>query len=202
MDGADLEEQETFETGVGVVEPVEEDEAEAGSCTNLRSCFSPGLLKWDVLGHDTCMAFVLQQLDGPDAAHHLGSMTDTCASLCRLTFWGSPRTGNLHLVQRVTTEGLANVLGLRQFDDIFAIPYRDLQHSQQVLCGSLCSGCPWMHACMHACMQRSPAGGPLLACRGALHEDSICKGSHCMHARCAALHERRIRTRSHASLHA
>lgn len=50
----------------------------------------------------------------------------------QIDFLGEPTTGNLHLVQRVTSEGLANVLGLRQFDDIFSVPYRELRQNQQV----------------------------------------------------------------------
>ncbi|CAL8467153.1 g6689 [Coccomyxa elongata] len=78
MAGGEPMGEETFETRVGIVEPVEEDEAE-------------------------------------------------------IDFLGEPTTGNLHLVQRVTSEGLANVLGLRQFDDIFSVPYRDLRQNQQGL---------------------------------------------------------------------
>lgn len=51
----------------------------------------------------------------------------------QIDFLGEPTTGNLHLVQRVASEGLANVLGLKRFDDIFSVPYRELRQNQQVI---------------------------------------------------------------------
>ena len=51
----------------------------------------------------------------------------------QIDFLGEPTTGNLHLVQRVASEGLANVLGLKHFDDIFSVPYRELRQNQQVV---------------------------------------------------------------------
>jgi len=43
-------------------------------------------------------------------------------------------------VQRVKSEGIVNVLGLQQLDDIITIPYRELRASQQVI---------WF--CCHVC---------------------------------------------------
>ena len=50
----------------------------------------------------------------------------------QVDFLGESTTGNLRFVQRVTTEGLINVLGMQQLDDIETIPYTDLKRSQQV----------------------------------------------------------------------
>ena len=111
-EGTDPEEQETFETGVGLVEPVEEDEAEV--CLSLTiSCPSP------------CWVPMGRQAD---------IVVDQCHIPCamQIDFLGEPTTGNLHLVSRVTSEGLANVLGLRHFDEIIETPYKSLQHSQRV----------------------------------------------------------------------
>lgn len=52
--------------------------------------------------------------------------------LLQVDFLGEPTTGNLHLVERVSTQGLANVLGLQNMDDIFTIPFRELKEKQQV----------------------------------------------------------------------
>ena len=49
-----------------------------------------------------------------------------------MDFLGEPTTGNLHLVERVSTQGVANVLGLQKMDDIFTIPFSDLKEKQQV----------------------------------------------------------------------
>lgn len=72
------EESEVFRTNDGVIEPVEDDEAE-------------------------------------------------------IDFLGESTTGNLRFVQRVKSEGIVNVLGLQQLDDIVTIPYRELKTSQQAL---------------------------------------------------------------------
>lgn len=50
----------------------------------------------------------------------------------QVDFLGEPTTGNLHLVERVSTQGVANVLGLQKMDDIFTIPFSDLKEKQQV----------------------------------------------------------------------
>lgn len=50
----------------------------------------------------------------------------------QVDFLGESTTGNLRFVHRVTTEGLINVLGMQQLDDIENIPYQDLKRSQQV----------------------------------------------------------------------
>lgn len=73
-----VEESEVFRTNDGVIEPVDDDEAEV-----------------DFLGEST--------------------------------------SGNLRFVQRVKSEGIVNVLGLQQLDDIITIPYRELKASQQAL---------------------------------------------------------------------
>ncbi|KAL3133373.1 hypothetical protein ABBQ38_007244 [Trebouxia sp. C0009 RCD-2024] len=48
-------------------------------------------------------------------------------------FLGESTSGNLRLVQRVKSEGIVNVLGLEQLDDIVTIPYNTLKKSQQEL---------------------------------------------------------------------
>ena len=106
---AEAEEQEAFETGVGWVEPVEEDEAEVWG-----ELAGSGLPCW---GYSCC---------------HAGELSQLPACCAQIDFLGEPTTGNLHLVQRAASEGAANVLGLRHFDDIFSVPYRLLQQSQQV----------------------------------------------------------------------
>ena len=50
----------------------------------------------------------------------------------QVDFLGESTSGNLRFVQRVKSEGIVNVLGLQQLDDIIAIPYKDLKESQQV----------------------------------------------------------------------
>ncbi len=54
----------------------------------------------------------------------------------QIDFLGESTTGNLRFVQRVKSEGIVNVLGLQQLDDIITIPYRELKRSQQVLGGT------------------------------------------------------------------
>lgn len=50
----------------------------------------------------------------------------------QIDFLGESTSGNLRLVQRVKSEGIVNVLGLEQLDDIITIPYSVLKNSQQV----------------------------------------------------------------------
>lgn len=51
-------------------------------------------------------------------------------------FLGESTSGNLRLVQRVKSEGIVNVLGLEQLDDIVTIPYNTLKQSQQAIAGA------------------------------------------------------------------
>lgn len=53
-------------------------------------------------------------------------------AVLQVDFLGESTTGNLRFVHRVTTEGLINVLGMQQLDDIENTPYKDLKRSQQV----------------------------------------------------------------------
>ena len=55
----------------------------------------------------------------------------------QVDFHGEPTTGNLHLVERVSTQGVANVLGLQKIDDIFTIPFSDLKAKQQVTASAM-----------------------------------------------------------------
>ena len=50
----------------------------------------------------------------------------------QIDFLGESTSGNLRLGQRVRSEGIVNVLGLEQLDDIITIPYNVLKNSQQV----------------------------------------------------------------------
>lgn len=50
----------------------------------------------------------------------------------QVDFLGESTSGNLRLVQRVKSEGIVNVLGLEQLDEIVTIPYNVLKSSQQV----------------------------------------------------------------------
>lgn len=50
----------------------------------------------------------------------------------QIDFLGESTSGNLRLVQRVKSEGIVNVLGLEQLDDIVTVPYSVLKISQQV----------------------------------------------------------------------
>lgn len=95
------EESEVFRTNDGVIEPVEDDEAEVACQPPAPSTPSEPLI----------VAFLPLQID----------------------FLGESTTGNLRFVQRVRSEGIVNVLGLQQLDDIVTIPYRELKTSQQVL---------------------------------------------------------------------
>ena len=49
-----------------------------------------------------------------------------------MDFHGELTTGNLHLVESVSTQGLANVLGLKKIDDIVSTPFKELKAKQQV----------------------------------------------------------------------
>lgn len=96
------DESEVFRTNDGVIEAVDEDEAEVSSRLNLEAA------KLSQFRCSNC--FVHQQVD----------------------FLGESTSGNLRLVQRVKSEGIVNVLGLEQLDDIVTIPYNTLKKSQQV----------------------------------------------------------------------
>ncbi|KAK9819835.1 hypothetical protein WJX72_002959 [[Myrmecia] bisecta] len=48
-------------------------------------------------------------------------------------FLGEVTTGNLHLVERVNSEGIVNVLGLSQLNDIFDMPYTKLKAAQKAI---------------------------------------------------------------------
>lgn len=48
-----------------------------------------------------------------------------------MDFHGELTTGNLHLVESVSTQGLANVLGLKKIDDIVSTPFKELKAKQQ-----------------------------------------------------------------------
>ena len=52
--------------------------------------------------------------------------------LLQVDFLGESTSGNLRFVQRVKSEGIVNVLGLEQLDDIITTPYKVLKRSQQV----------------------------------------------------------------------
>ena len=71
-----------------------------------------------------------------------------CMGLPQVDFLGEVTTGNLHLVDSVTTEGTVNVLGLSHLGDIVDVPYEDLKDSQKVRISAL--------ACTHACTQAVP----------------------------------------------
>ena len=61
-------------------------------------------------------------------------MKYTCCSppAAQVDFHGELTTGNLHLVESVSTQGLANVLGLKKIDDIVSTPFKELKAKQQV----------------------------------------------------------------------
>ena len=67
-----------------------------------------------------------------NTSKRLTGQVDGSNTLMQVDFLGESTTGNLRFVQRVTTEGLINVLGMQQLDDIETIPYTDLKRSQQV----------------------------------------------------------------------
>ena len=102
------EESEVFKTNDGVIEYVDDDEAE------VRSRQSPVPVNSFTL---MLCPTVPQQVD----------------------FLGESTSGNLRFVQRVQSEGIVNVLGLEQLDDIINIPYKVLKDSQQVRPVTICS---------------------------------------------------------------
>ena len=61
--------------------------------------------------------------------------------LLQVDFLGESTSGNLRFVQRVKSEGIVNVLGLEQLDDIITTPYKVLKKSQQVCPVLLASQC-------------------------------------------------------------
>ena len=59
-------------------------------------------------------------------------LKQSCCTNLQVDFLGESTSGNLRFVQRVKSEGIVNVLGLQQLDDIITIPYKHLKESQQV----------------------------------------------------------------------
>lgn len=96
------EESELFVTNDGVIEAVDDDEAEVGVLLHRVVNLDHRFFAFEEITH--------QQVD----------------------FLGESTSGNLRLVQRVQSEGIVNVLGLEQLDDIVTIPYNILKTSQQV----------------------------------------------------------------------